>query len=242
MTKDTLRERLNETNEKKLMENLKNMDDTFNNLFYKVNRKISKEILEEDDSKAKEYVGELLYHQSEFYEQLLVNLGIEFKLRAYQLHKNDYSIINSETDIGNTILNEFEQRVSFVMSNPFLDLYYRLEYGEEDSREGFSKLVMKVVKRYIKEILKMVFYDVRGMVRREMVDKDNRDTLAFVYHGYYLQHMDSSIINILEDVFEAIKEHDQPYTEEEENIYDLLSNLAYCLCSPKSDPLKVYYG
>ena len=244
MTKDTLRERLNETNEKHFMENLRNMDDTFNNLFYKVNRKISKEILEEDDIKAKEYVGELLYHQSEFYEQLLVNLGIEFKLRAYQLHKNDYSIGKSETDIGNTILNEFEQRVSFVMSNPFLDLYYRLEYGEEEdsSREGFSKLVMKVVKRYIKEILKMVFYDVRGMVRREMVDKDNRDTLAFVYHGYYLQYMDSAIIDILEEVFEAIKEKDQPYTEEEENIYDLLSNLAYCLCSPKSDPLKVYYG
>lgn len=244
LEKDTLRKKLDEKNKEKLLNDLRNMDDTYNNLFYKVDHKIRKEILEEDDKKVKEYIGELMYHQSEFYEQLLVNLGIEFKLRAYQIHKNDYALNRAESNSGETILKEFEQRVNFIMANPFLDLYYRLEFGDEvDMDKDFSKLVMKVVQRYIKELLKMVFYNVRGMVQRDIIYKDNRDTLSFVYHGYYLQYMDYTITQLLDELFFVIiRDKDEPWNEEEINIYDLLLNLGYCFCSPKSDPLKAYYG
>ena len=235
LEKDTLRKELDEKNKEKLLNDLRNMDDTYN---------IRKEILEEDDKKVKEYIGELMYHQSEFYEQLLVNLGIEFKLRAYQIHKNDYALNRAESNNGETILKEFEQRVNFIMANPFLDLYYRLEFGDEvDMDKDFSKLVMKVVQRYIKELLKMVFFNVRGMVQRDIIYKDNRDTLSFVYHGYYLQYMDYTINQLLDELFFVIiRDKDEPWNEEEINIYDLLLNLGYCFCSPKSDPLKAYYG
>lgn len=244
LEKDILRKELEEKNKEKLLNDLRNMDDTYNNLFYKVDHKIRKEILEEDDKKVKEYIGELMYHQSEFYEQLLVNLGIEFKLRAYQLHKNDYALNRAESNSGETILKEFEQRVNFIMANPFLDLYYRLEFGDEleDENKEFSKLVMKVVQRYIKELLKMVFFNVRGMVQRDVVYKDNKDTLSFVYHGYYLQYMDYTITQLLDEVFSVIRDKDEPWSDEESNVYDLLLNLGYCFCSPKSDPLKAYYG
>lgn len=243
LEKDTLRKELEEKNKEKLLNDLRNMDDTYNNLFYKVDHKIRKEILEEDDKKVKEYIGELMYHQSEFYEQLLVNLGIEFKLRAYQLHKNDYALNRAESNSGETILKEFEQRVNFIMANPFLDLYYRLEFGDEvDMDKDFSKLVMKVVQRYIKELLKMVFYNVRGIVQRDIIHKDNKDTLSFIYHGYYLQYMDYTITQLLDEVFSVIRDKDEPWSDEESNVYDLLLNLGYCFCSPKSDPLKAYYG
>ena len=245
LEKDTLRKELEEKNKEKLLNDLRNMDDTYNNLFYKVDHKIRKEILEEDDKKVKEYIGELMYHQSEFYEQLLVNLGIEFKLRAYQIHKNDYALNRAESNNGETILKEFEQRVNFIMANPFLDLYYRLEFGDEleDENREFSKLVMKVVQRYIKELLKMVFFNVRGMVQRDIIYKDNRDTLSFVYHGYYLQYMDYTITQLLDELFFVIiRDKDEPWSDEESNVYDLLLNLGYCFCSPKSDPLKAYYG
>lgn len=243
LEKDTLRKELEEKTSERLLNDLKNMDNTYNNLFYKVDHKIRKEILEEDDKKVKEYIGELMYHQSEFYEQLLVNLGIEFKLRAYQLHKNDYALNNAESNDGETILKEFEQRVNFIMANPFLDLYYRLEFGDKAETDvDFSKLVMKVVQRYIKELLKMVFYNVRGMVQRDVIYKDNKDTLSFVYHGYYLQYMDYTITQLLDEVFSVIRNNDEPWNDEESNIYDLLLNLGYCFCSPKSDPLKAYYG
>ena len=243
LEKDTLRKELEEKTSERLLNDLRNMDDTYNNLFYKVDHKIRKEILEEDDKKVKEYIGELMYHQSEFYEQLLVNLGIEFKLRAYQLHKNDYALNNAESNTGETILKEFEQRVNFIMANPFLDLYYRLEFGDEVDKDiDLSKLVMKVVQRYIKELLKMVFYNVRGMIQRDVIYKDNKDTLSFVYHGYYLQYMDYTITQLLDEVFSVIRDNDEPWNEEESNVYDLLLNLGYCFCSPKSDPLKAYYG
>lgn len=155
--KDTIRKNLTNISLEKAYTQLAEANPTMESLFYKVNDAIKDQII--SDSKREvisTYIGELLYYKVDYYEQLLVNLGMEFKLRAYHLNKSDYNIKSPElNDTAISLINEFTERVKFVLSRPLLDIYYNLQ-NEESIGEDYSNSnkLMSLIKNFISELLK----------------------------------------------------------------------------------------
>ena len=243
---EMLRKRLDEINYEKINNALSNSNPIFDSIFYKVDDKLKNRILDQANKEyMNKYIGELLYYESTYYEQLIVNLGIEFKLRSYQLSYCDRLLKEKylEDIIGmKSLIEEFENRISFVLSRPLLDIYDGIYFGEKTLSNNYP-LYISLIKNYINELLKMMFGTIRDMVFRERVDNDTRDTLSFIYHSYYLESQQFQMDLILDEVWNAVHvQDDSPWTEEEEAVYDFMRHLGNCLVSPASDPLKAYYG
>lgn len=243
--KDTIRKNLTNISLEKAYTQLAEANPTMESLFYKVNDAIKDQII--SDSKREvisTYIGELLYYKVDYYEQLLVNLGMEFKLRAYHLNKSDYNIKSPElNDSAISLINEFTERVKFVLSRPLLDIYYNLQ-NEESIGEDYSNSnkLMSLIKNFISELLKMIYYNIRGMVRSENLDRPNKDALSIIYYGYYLEYQDFCITQILDNLFSCIRAYDEPWTDDDVTVHEFLNRLGFSLVSPKSDPLKAFYG
>ena len=95
--------------ENKLNEALSVNNFAIDRIFYKVDNTLRTKVISEANSVVvHKYIGELLYYQSSYYEQLLVNLGIEFKLRCYTLHTQDrlLNVCNIDEAIGQRLLIE----------------------------------------------------------------------------------------------------------------------------------------
>lgn len=88
----------------------------------------------------------------------------------------------------------------------------------------------------------MIFYNIRGMVRSENLDKPNKDALSIIYYGYYLEYQDFCITQILDNLFSCIRAYDEPWTDDDVTVHEFLNRLGFSLVSPKSDPLKAFYG
>lgn len=245
--KDKVRKDLRKKEIDRMYQELVNSNPTMDSVFYKVDNALKNNII--NDSKKEvinRYIGELLYYKADYYEQLLVNLGMEFKLRAYHLNKSDYNIVTPEiNEMGETLIEEFSERCKFIMSRPLLEIYYSLTNDEPigDDYSHNDKL-MSVIKNFIKELLKMIYYNVRGIVRAEVTPKErpSKDALALVYYGYYLEYQDFCINQILDVSFSCIRSEDEPWTDDDREVYDFLNGLGFSLVSPRSDPLKAFYG
>ena len=216
-------------------------------IFYKVDNTLRTKVISEANSVVvHKYIGELLYYQSSYYEQLLVNLGIEFKLRCYTLHTQDrlLNVCNIDEAIGQRLLiEEFHERIKFALATPLIDMYYNITYGDEETTENARNMIMSISKNFINVLLTTIFWNVREMVYRERITKETKNTLSFIYHSFYLENLEYQMINNLDEVFSVIHNQDDgPWSEEEMNVYDFLLNLGYCFASPKTDPLKAFYG
>lgn len=243
--KDAIRKDLRQMEIQRQQQAIIESNPTMDTVFYKVDTALKDKII--SDSKREvisKYIGELLYYKVDYYEQLLVNLGMEFKLRAYHLCKSDYNKISPEiNDLGYTLIEEFSERVKFIMSKPLLEIYYNLQNDESigDDYSESNKL-MSVIKNFIYELLKMVFYNVKGMVNSEANGNPSKDALSLMYYGYYLEYQDFCINQILDMSFSTIRGQDEPWSNDDRGVYDFLNGLGFSLVSPKSDPLKAFYG
>ena len=243
---DTIRKRLDEINYEKMNNTLSKSNPIYDSIFYKIDNKLKHRILDQATKEyMNKYIGELLYYESTYYEQLIVNLGIEFKLRSYQLSYCDRLLKEKYLDdiVGmSSLLEEFENRVSFVLSRPLLDIYDGI-YFEEKTLTNNYPLYISLIKNYINELLKMMFGTIRDMVFKDRVDKDSKDTLSFIYHSYYLENQQFQMDLILDEIWTVVHtQDDSPWTREEEAVYDFMRHLGNCLVSPASDPLRAYYG
>ena len=243
--KDTIRKDLRQIEIQRQHQAIIESNPTMDTVFYKVDTALKDKII--SDSKREvisKYIGELLYYKVDYYEQLLVNLGMEFKLRAYHLCKSDYNKISPEiNDLGYSLIEEFSERVKFIMSKPLLEIYYNLQNDESigDDYSESNKL-MSVIKNFIYELLKMVFYNVKGMVNSEANGNPSKDALSLMYYGYYLEYQDFCVNQILDVSFSSIRGEDEPWSNDDRGVYDFLNGLGFSLVSPKSDPLKAFYG
>lgn len=243
--KDAIRKDLRQIEIQRQHQAIIETNPTMDTVFYKVDSALKDKIM--NDSKREvisKYIGELLYYKVDYYEQLLVNLGMEFKLRAYHLCKVDYNKISPEiNDLGYSLIEEFSERVKFIMSKPLLEIYYNLQNDESigDDYSESNKL-MSVIKNFIYELLKMVFYNVKGMVNSEANGNPSKDALSLMYYGYYLEYQDFCINQILDMSFSTIRGQDEPWSDDDRGVYDFLNGLGFSLVSPKSDPLKAFYG
>ena len=243
--KDAIRKDLRQIEIQRQHQAIIESNPTMDTVFYKVDSALKDKIM--NDSKKEviaKYIGELLYYKVDYYEQLLVNLGMEFKLRAYHLCKADYNKISPEiNELGYTLIEEFSERVKFIMSKPLLEIYYNLQNDESigDDYSESNKL-MSVIKNFIYELLKMVFYNVKGMVNSEANGNPSKDALSLMYYGYYLEYQDFCINQILDMSFSTIRGQDEPWSDDDRGVYDFLNGLGFSLVSPKSDPLKAFYG
>ena len=243
--KDVIRKDLRQIEIQRQHQAIIESNPTMDTVFYKVDSALKDKIM--NDSKREvisKYIGELMYYKVDYYEQLLVNLGMEFKLRAYHLCKSDYNKISPEiNDLGYSLIEEFSERVKFIMSKPLLEIYYNLQNDESigDDYSESNKL-MSVIKNFIYELLKMVFYNVKGMVNSEANGNPSKDALSLMYYGYYLEYQDFCINQILDMSFSTIRGQDEPWSDDDRGVYDFLNGLGFSLVSPKSDPLKAFYG
>lgn len=243
--KDAIRKDLRQIEIQRQHQAIIESNPTMDTVFYKVDSALKDKIM--NDSKREvisKYIGELLYYKVDYYEQLLVNLGMEFKLRAYHLCKSDYNKISPEiNELGYTLIEEFSERVKFIMSRPLLEIYYNLQNDESigDDYSESNKL-MSVIKNFIYELLKMVFYNVKGMVNSEANGNPSKDALSLMYYGYYLEYQDFCVNQILDVSFSSIRGEDEPWSDDDRGVYDFLNGLGFSLVSPKSDPLKAFYG
>ena len=243
--KDAIRKDLRQIEIQRQHQAIIESNPTMDTVFYKVDSALKDKIM--NDSKKEviaKYIGELLYYKVDYYEQLLVNLGMEFKLRAYHLCKADYNKISPEiNELGYTLIEEFSERVKFIMSRPLLEIYYNLQNDESigDDYSESNKL-MAVIKNFIYELLKMIFYNVKGIVNSEANGNPSKDALSLMYYGYYLEYQDFCINQILDMSFSTIRGQDEPWSDDDRGVYDFLNGLGFSLVSPKSDPLKAFYG
>ena len=244
--KQSIRNQLIVQEEQRIENNLSGNSLAMDRIFYKVDDTLRTKVLSEANSAViQKYIGELLYYQSSYYEQLLVNLGMEFKLRCYALHSQDrlLNVCNIDEVMGQRLLvDEFHERIKFAMATPLIELYYNTTYGDEESTENARNMIISISKNFIVALLNTIFWNVRELVYREKVNKEAKDTLSFIYHSFYLENLEFQMINNLDEVFSVIHTRDDgPWSEEEVNVYDFLMNLGYCVASPKTDPLKAIY-
>lgn len=244
--KDLVRKDLREIEINKAYQSLINSNPTMEMMFYKVNDDLTKNIINDSRKEViSNYIGELLYYKTDYYEQLLVNLGIEFKLRAYNLCKSDYNITSPEiNEMGSSLISEFTERCKFIMSRPLIEIYYGLQNDETISEDySHNNKLMSVIKNFIQELLKMLYYNVQGMVRAEITGNNpSKDALSIMYYGYYLEYQDFCVTQILDMSFNSIRSLDEPWSDNDITVYEFLNGLGFSLVSPKSDPLKAFYG
>ena len=244
--KDEVRKELRKIEIDKAYKSLVESNPTMDMMFYKVNNDLTKNIINDSRKEViSNYIGELLYYKTDYYEQLLVNLGIEFKLRAYNLCKADYNIVSPElNDMSYSLINEFTERCKFILSRPLIEIYYGLQNDERIADDySHNNQLMSVIKNFIQELLKMLYINVQGMVRAEVTGNNpSRDALSIMYYGYYLEYQDFCITQILDMSFSAIRSSDEPWLDDDVTVYEFLNGLGFSLASPKSDPLKAFYG
>ena len=232
--KESLLTRVSEEQRKRLIAEASNTAYSAEHIFQKLNFAIQNKIT--NDLKPEivnKYVGELMYYQTVYYEQLLVNLGMEFKLRIYQLYKMNH------LDVIKNTIHEFTERCKFLLSIPILDLYYNDIYMA-DPNDDQRHLMISVIKNFIPELFECISSTVNMLILNE-TQTSSLNNLNYMYHAYYLPILEGNIYQLIDNVRAMYFGDDRPMSDADDDVLAMLENIGYTIGSPKMDPLISFY-
>lgn len=232
--REEVREQLRKNQAKKNIESLNNSATGFAiNQFYQVNRDIQKKAIENiSDGKFDEYIVSLMSYDCMYYEQLLVNIGKEFKLSAYGILMNDVD----NTEAIAQLIYITKKRIDVLMSKPVLNLYHQ-EVNGSDIEKDSMKLILSVIAVAIEETLNAIVECIRHILTSSKVM--DKESIATEYESFYLGGLQFILSEIIEIAFDYKK--DEPWYEGEMDSYTMCENIVFCIGSPVNDPLRIYF-
>ena len=211
--------------------------------FYKINRDILNKSKEEAmDDTFNLYMESLIEYSESYYEQLLVNIGKDYKLLAYDVIKRNY---DNPYPIMEQIIADTRVKIDVLMSKPILSLYHdTIDSGKLDDTP--YKILIMILKNTIASLLEGIYELIKVLIKSgNSIEAYNRYTNDL----YWMLN-----IGLLEGIFGMDIECGHTYIDmvaskypdiSEEDIkdyYNLINNILFCIGSPGNDPLVIYYN
>lgn len=203
----------------------KSVDD----LFYKVSRDLRK-ISEEraNDSKVFDFtISQLVQYDEYYYDQLLTNLGMDYKLKIF--------ITYQKLGLNQDILTRIEARtfgkLKTIVSKPIMDVYFQ--------REDYGFLNDIEVNSLISKILTALEEGILGLADciSHLIRSDNDDTEYDHFYANYLIALEY----LIETILNALFDKDIPMSKSDLISYYYIEKFLWCFLSPATDPLIAFY-
>lgn len=203
----------------------KSVDD----LFYKVSRDLRK--ISEDranDSTAFDItISQLVQYDEYYYDQLLTNLGMDYKLKIFIT----YQKLGLNQDILTRIKARTFGKLKIIVSKPIMDVYFQ--------KEDYGHLSKSDVNSLISRILTALEEGILGLADciSHLVRSDNDDT---EYDHFYANYL-ISLEYLIETILNALYDKDIPMSKIELIGYSYIEKFLWCFLSPATDPLIAFY-
>lgn len=243
MLKKEIRDELIKIGKDKALERLRTKNSFINLEFNRICNRLCKDNIDSIDENAlNTYLKDLMYYDSTYFKDLLLNLGRQYKLACMNHLMMIYNTSNVEPykceSLMKMLINEYTKRAKKIISRPVLDIYYKIHSDDLLDDSDLNKF-LKLVNTIIPEVLESLYMNIESLIKK----RNSGCHPAEAFYSYYVPNISFMTMSILELEFEyMVGGHDQPYTDEVSEMMYLTELIVWALADPYNDPLELYFN
>lgn len=242
MLKKEIREELIKIGKDKALERLRTKNSFINLEFNRICNRLCKDSINSiDDNALNTYLKDLMYYDSTYFKDLLLNLGRQYKLACLHhlmlLYNTLDTEINKRESMMKMLINEYTERAKKIISRPVLDIYYKIQSDETLDDVDLNKF-LKLVNKIIPEILETLYMNIEALIKRQNSGYHPGEA----FYSYYIPNITFMTMSILELEFEYIVGQDEPHTKNEHEMLYITELIVWALSNPYDDPLELYFN
>lgn len=215
---------------------LKSSNNTMDMIFRRVDYYLKKKITDDARNGSMDnYIAELIQYSNVYYEQLITNIGLSFKIDIISsIFSGNYLDDKMMTSYNERIIEIYFNKLNYVLSMPLVEMYSNFTDMSNEDRN----LLFSCVKHFLNGLLKLTADIILSFIRSIYNGDIDIVDIDYYHEGWHKANLNASGSNYLDEVFNLIysKVTDEPWSEQELEVHNFLYIVASVFNHYQLDP------